>query len=183
MKITDVSHETGSADWSIEGAKDPQLVRPDWSPADPVAIDGVIAKQITNVLTNNGYLTEIWRPEWHLDKLPVGQVLQRVLEPGAASGWHVHRQTTDRLFCATGRLLVALYDARRNSPSHGRTAEFRIGGERPGIVVVPPGVWHGVRNLVPVPSVLLNVVDIAYDYEDPDHYRLPLDTQLIPYRL
>jgi dTDP-4-dehydrorhamnose 3,5-epimerase len=169
--------------WSIEGPKDRQLVRPDWSPADPVAIEGVVAKQITSVLTNNGYLTEIWRVDWHLDRLGVDQVFQRVLDPGAASAWHSHRLTTDRLFCATGRLLVALYDARCDSPTHGNVADFRLGVERPAAIVVPPGVWHGVRNLGHMPAVVLNAVDVAYDYEDPDHYRLPMDTPLIPYQI
>jgi dTDP-4-dehydrorhamnose 3,5-epimerase len=169
--------------WSLEGVKDCQLVRPDWSPADPIAIDGVTAKQITSVITDNGYLTEMWRPEWKLDGLGVGQVFQRVVDPGSASGWHAHRLTTDRLFCAIGRLLIALYDGRVESPSHGEVAAFRLGSERPGVVSVPPGVWHGVRNIGTQPVVMLNAVDVAYDYEDPDHYRLPLDTPLIPYRL
>jgi dTDP-4-dehydrorhamnose 3,5-epimerase len=164
------------SEWSVEGAKDPQLVRPDWSPADCAEIEGVVARQITSVLTNNGYLTEIWRPDWHLDGMPVGQVFQRVLDPGAASGRHSHRLTTDRLACALGRLLVVLYDARRDSPTHGNVADFRLGRERPAVIVVPPGVWHGVRNIGPDPTVMLNVVDLAYDYEDPDHYRLPWDT-------
>jgi dTDP-4-dehydrorhamnose 3,5-epimerase len=169
--------------WIIEGVKDPQLVKPDWSPANPIAIEGVSARQITSVLTNTGSLTEIWRPDWGLDDLGVGQVFQRVLDPGAAAGWHNHRLTTDRLFCAIGRLLIALYDGRCDSPTQGITADFRVGSERPGVVVVPPGVWHGVRNIGATPTVMLNVVDLAYDYEDPDHYRLPLDTPLIPYRL
>ncbi len=77
--------------WSINGEKDPMVVKPDWSPANPPEMEGVVARQIANVLTKNGYLTEVWRPEWELDDLPVGQVFQRILEPGAASGWHVTR--------------------------------------------------------------------------------------------
>lgn len=171
------------SDLSVVGVKDRQLVRSDWTPADQTPIQGVVTRQITNVLTNNGYLTEIWRSDWHLDGLPVGQVFQRVLEPAAVSGWHSHLHTSDRLFCASGRLLIALYDARCESPSHGKTALFRIGAERPAIVVVPPGVWHGVRNIGAIPATMLNVVDLAYDYEDPDHYRLPADTPLIPYQI
>jgi dTDP-4-dehydrorhamnose 3,5-epimerase len=48
-------------------------------------------------------------------------------------------------------------------------------------VVVPPGVWHAVQNLAPETSTLLNLVDHAYDYEKPDHWRLPIGTPLIPY--
>lgn len=172
-----------SSNWSIQGEKDPEVVRPDWSPAHPPQMDGVVARQVANVLTGNGYLTEIWRGDWNLDDLPVGQVFQRVLEPKAASGWHVHAVTTDRLFCGHGRILVALYDGRLDSPTHGKAIDFRLGSERPAVIVVPPGVWHGIRNLSSEPSLFLNVVDVAYDYEDPDHIRLPLDTPLIPYQL
>ena len=139
------------------------------------------AHQITNVLTRNGSLTEVWRRDWKLDDLPVGQVFQRILEPGATSGWHAHAVTTDRLFCASGRILLALYDARIDSRTHCKAIDFRLGMERPAVVVVPPGVWHGVKNIGSLPALFLNIVDVAYDYEDPDHYRLPIDTPLIPY--
>jgi dTDP-4-dehydrorhamnose 3,5-epimerase len=41
-------------------------------------------------------------------------------------------------------------------------------------------VWHAVKNIGSGPAVLLNAVDVAYDYEDPDHYRLPYGTEQIP---
>jgi dTDP-4-dehydrorhamnose 3,5-epimerase len=167
--------------WSINGPKDPQLVGPDWTPSDPVGIDGVDARPIVNVLTDDGYLTEIWRSEWGDGEVGIGQVFQRVIQPGAASGWHAHRDTTDRLFCAVGRVLIALFDGRSVSPTHRAVATFRVGAERPAVIVVPPGVWHAVRNIGTGPAVFLNVVDMAYDYEEPDHYRLPIDTPQIPF--
>jgi len=33
------------------------------------------------------------------------------------------------------------------------------------------------------PSILVNLVDAAYSYDDPDHWRLPPDTPEIPYSL
>jgi dTDP-4-dehydrorhamnose 3,5-epimerase len=143
----------------------------------------VVAHQITNVLTRNGCLTEAWRQDWELDDLPVGQVFQRILESGATSAWHSHAVTTDRLFCASGRIVLALYDARVDSSTHNKAIDFRLGMERPAVIVVPPGVWHGVKNVGSTPALFLNVVDVAYDYDDPDHYRLPVDTPLIPYQL
>ena len=169
--------------WSITGPKDRQLVRSDWSPLDPIGIEGVVAKQITNVITNDGYLTEIWRKDWELDDLPVGQVFQRIMAPRGGSGWHAHEVTTDRLFCAWGRVHVGLYDARLDSPTHGAVHDFRLGAERPAVIVVPPGIWHAVRNIGDHPAVYLNVVDVAYDYEDPDHFRIPIDSPLIPFTI
>jgi dTDP-4-dehydrorhamnose 3,5-epimerase len=76
---------------------------------------------------------------------------------------------------------VALFDARSNSRTHKLVNEFRIGLLRPTLIVVPPGVWHGVQNISKEPGCLVNLVDRAYAYEDPDHWRLPFDTSEIPY--
>lgn len=166
----------------LAGDKDRELIRSDWTPAHPQTIDGVVTKSISPVLTNNGCLTEIWRSDWGLDRKPVAQIFQRVLDPGAVSAWHAHKLTTDRLFCAAGRILVVLYDCRPGSPSKGTVAELRMGNERPSLVVVPPGVWHGIRNIGSAPATLINAVDLAYDYVDPDHYRIAIDDDQIPYR-
>jgi dTDP-4-dehydrorhamnose 3,5-epimerase len=170
------------ATWSVTGKKDRQIVRSDWQPSDPIAIEDVRFKVITSVLTDNGTLTEVFRHDWQLDDRPVQHVFQRLLEPGGISAWHMHRLTTDRLFCAFGRVKVVLFDARIAAASHGAVAEFRMGRERPGLLVIPPGVWHGVQSLGTEPALMLNVVDHAYDYEDPDHYRVPQDSPEVPYR-
>jgi dTDP-4-dehydrorhamnose 3,5-epimerase len=141
-----------------------------------------VTKSTANVLTDNGCLTEIWRSDWALDPLGVGQVFQRTLNPGAVSAWHVHKHTTDRLFCAGGRVLVVIYDVRPGSGTHGTLMELRLGRERPLMIVVPPGVWHGIKNIGSEPALLINAVDVAYAYDDPDHFRLPRDTGDIPYR-
>jgi dTDP-4-dehydrorhamnose 3,5-epimerase len=164
------------------GVKDGQLVRSDWQPAEQGFIDGVRTQLIQNVLSDRGRLTECWRADWALDEGgEVGQVFQQVMQPAALSAWHVHLLTTDRLFCALGSVRVVLYDARIGSPTYGALLDLRMGEHRPAAVSVPPGVYHGVKNIGDGPSLLLNVVDVAYDYEDPDHYRLPPDATEIPF--
>lgn len=161
--------------------KDRQSVTRDWQPLQPL-IAGVCVREVRHVPKNNGVLTEIWREDWALDELPVKQVFQNLLQPGAISGWHVHRHTTDRIFVNSGLMKLVLHDARTNSPTHGLTNEFRLGEARPALVLVPPGVWHAVQNLASEPSRLLNLVDRAYSYEEPDHWRLPVNPPQIPYR-
>src|SRR3954447_6981314 len=167
---------------SVLGTPDPQVVTSDWMPTATVEIDGVFAKQVANVLTDNGYLTELWRADWLLDGGDVDQVFQRVLQPGAISAWHVHLRTTDRLSCAIGQLLVVLYDARIDSPTHGAIAQFRFGERRPAVISVPPGGYHGVRNIGATSAVLVNAVDAAYDSAAPDPHRLPADCADIPHQ-
>jgi dTDP-4-dehydrorhamnose 3,5-epimerase len=48
--------------------------------------------------------------------------------------------------------------------------------------VLPPGIWHGLQNVGNSDALVINCPTQAYDYSDPDHYRLPFDTAEIPYR-
>lgn len=169
-------------DWVLGGQKDARLVDADWQPANLPSIEGVHIKSIANMLGDRTRLTEIWRRDWQLDDLPIEQVFQSLLEPGALTAWHCHAHTTDRMFCALGRIKLALYDARGESSTYGTVIEMRLGEERPMLITVPPGVWHGVACLGSRPALLINLVDKAYDYDDPDHWRLPADTPQIPYR-
>lgn len=175
--------ENPSDDWMNPGIVDPPTVDSEWSMLQEPTINGVRVKDIRPVVTGDGCLTEVWRRDWDFDGLEIGQVFQRLLDPGAINGWHAHIVTTDRLFCAHGRVRVSLYDGRRSSPTFGAVWQRIIGAERPALILVPPGVWHAVTALGQRPSLLLNLVDQGYDYAAPDHRRLPLDTPHIPLRL
>jgi dTDP-4-dehydrorhamnose 3,5-epimerase len=167
---------------SLGAQQDRQSVTSDWNSLQN-AIDGVRVREMKNVLKGGGdVLCEVFRRDWMLDDGEVDQVFQSVMNPGSISAWHVHRLTTDRLFASHGVLQIVLFDARESSPTHGRINEFRFGTARPALLIIPPGVFHGVRNISQQAAVLLNLVDRAYRYEDPDHWRLPPDTDKIPYR-
>jgi dTDP-4-dehydrorhamnose 3,5-epimerase len=172
-----------AAEGALRGAaRDGQSITADWQPIQPL-IDGVEVREVKNVVRpSGGWLTEIWRRDWELDDLGIDQVFQSVLQPGQISGWHVHRVTTDRIFVNQGLIKIVLFDARKGSSTRGAVNVRCQGEQRPALVVVPPGVWHGVQNVDCRPSALLNLVDKAYSYEQPDHYRLPLDSPEIPYR-
>ena len=170
-------------DWMVTGVQDRQSVNADWLAVEEPPIVGVAVKEILPVAASSGYLTEIWRREWVLDQLPVDQIFQRTLEPGEVTGWHAHAVTTDRLFCSAGSVRVSLFDGRKSSSSFGKLWHRIIGEKRPALIVVPTGVWHGVKALSATPALILNIVDQAYGYEFPDHWRLPPDTEHIPFKL
>ena len=162
--------------------QDRQSVTSDWNCVQDV-IDGVRVREVKNVVKARGdVLCEVFRRDWMLDDGDVDQVFQSLMNPGSISAWHVHHRTSDRLFASGGLFRIVLFDARPNSSTHGRINEFRFGALRPALLIIPPGVFHGVQNISNQPAVLLNLVDKAYQYEDPDHWRLPLDTDKIPYR-
>jgi dTDP-4-dehydrorhamnose 3,5-epimerase len=181
--MTNAAVASRSIDGLLEGAtKDGQSITAEWMRLQDL-IDGVQVREVRNVCKpGGGVLTEVFRCDWNLDRLGVDQVFQNLFEAGGISGWHVHLRTTDRIFVNLGLLKIVLYDARTKSPTAGRINEFCFGSARPALVIIPPGVWHAVQNLHDGQSALLNLVDAAYEYEDPDHWRLPIDTDQIPYR-
>jgi dTDP-4-dehydrorhamnose 3,5-epimerase len=161
--------------------KDAQSVTADWDVLQDL-IAGVSIREVRHVAKDNGYVTEAFRVDWDLDDSTVEQVFQVTLFAGAISAWHTHLRTTDRLFVSRGVMKIVLYDDRSESTTQGMLNVFRFGDFRPALLVVPQGVWHGIQNLTGTDSSVLNVVDRAYAYGEPDHWRLPQDSLEIPYR-
>jgi len=160
--------------------KDSQLVTPQWEMLrEP--IEGVHLHEVRHVPRDHGIITEIFRPEWDPTGLPVAQIYQSRLYPGAIGAWSCHMKNVDRLFINQGNVKLVLFDGRENSPTFRRINEYHVGDARPAMMVIPIGVWHGLQNLGAADALMLNFPTRSYNYEDPDHYRLPFDTPEIPY--
>lgn len=166
----------------IEGAiKDGQLVSDDWTflLAD---IEGVVLHEVRHVPRDHGVITEMYRTAWDSTGLPVTHSYQSRLFPGAIGAWSCHAKSIDRLFVNQGHVKLVLYDGREDSATYGKLREVHCGDVRPMFVVLPVAVWHGLQNLGTNDALMINFPTVAYDYQDPDHYRLPFDTPQIPYR-
>jgi dTDP-4-dehydrorhamnose 3,5-epimerase len=160
--------------------KDGQQVTATWQPLQK-PIDGVVVREVLHVPRDHGIITELYRPEWDPTGLPVVQAYQSRLFPGAIGAWSCHAKSIDRLFVNNGLLKVVLFDGREESPTAGAINQFYAGDARPTFLVVPIGVWHGLQNIGPSDALVVNFPTFAFDYEDPDHYRLPFDAPEIPY--
>jgi len=145
-------------------------------------IEGVQTHDVRNIVTANGVTTELYRPDWGIVQGTVQQVIHVALRGGAVSAWHQHRQRWDFLFVVGGHLRVVLYDPRDGSATEGQVDVFHLSPARPTLLSVPPWIWHGVQNLSSDQSSFVNMFDRPYDYADPDEWRLPVETDVIPYR-
>ena len=175
--------ETAAPAWLLgDAVKDRQTITARWSPSALRLIDGVSIHEVLHVPKSQGYLTEVFRADWlHGMNVTVDQVFQVVLEAGGISAWHAHERTIDRIFVNRGMMRLVLYDAREDSPTRGLVNEFRFGAVRPALLVIPPRVWHGIQNLASTESSVLNLVDRAYAYDDPDHWRVPVNSPQSPF--
>ena len=98
-------------------------------------------------------------------------------------GWVLHREQNDRMFAFGGIVRIVLYDARTDSDSFGRVNVFHFGEHDRALLSIPAGVWHAVQNVGHKDAAFINLPSRPYQHDDPDKYRLPLDNDVIPYRL
>ena len=161
--------------------KDVQTVTPEGEPVTPL-IDGVVIRPQPTQTDGRGTLCEILDLRWGVTDDGIVSVYQFTIRPGKAKGWHIHRLHDDRIFVSRGELKVVLYDDRDDSPTRGLVNEIHRSELRRDLMVIPRGVFHAHVNIGQTDAVLVSMPTRAYDHADPDVYRLPLDTDLIPYR-
>jgi dTDP-4-dehydrorhamnose 3,5-epimerase len=162
------------------GVKDTQTVLPGGIRAGSPNIAGVIIHELGNVLTRSGLLLEVFRANWPIGGVSVQQINWVQLNPGGVTDWHHHVRQSDYLVGLGGNIKLALWDDRDESPTKGATDIIRLGAARPLVVIVPPRVWHGMRNESGMPAAYLNVTDEQYSYAEPDNWRLTPGDKNIP---
>lgn len=143
-------------------------------------IEGVEIKQLTRHGDERGYLMELLRCD---DAIfgKFGQAYVSLNYPGVVRGWHYHKKQDDHFAVVKGMVKVALYDAREGSPTRGQVDEFFLGEQNNILLKIPVGVMHGYKTVGTEPSLLINFPSEPYDPQQPDEYRLPWDTDQIPY--
>ncbi|MDI6720613.1 MAG: dTDP-4-dehydrorhamnose 3,5-epimerase family protein [Methanomicrobiales archaeon] len=143
-------------------------------------IQGVTVKKLRIIPDERGWLMEILRCDDEIFQ-QFGQVYVTTAYPGVVKAWHYHKKQTDNFTCIHGMMKVALYDARKDSPTRGNLMEFFVGEKNPILISVPPGVYHGFKGIGTETAFFVSIPTLPYNYEDPDEFRIPPDTIEIPY--
>lgn len=160
--------------------KDVQTVTQDSTPLNRLP-DGCWLRSATPHSDARGMLVEILNSEWALDNHPIEQVYMTTLRPGIVKGWALHKQHEDRYFVVSGDMQLVLYDVRPESSTYGQVFSIVLSDRHHAVINVPVNVWHADWNIGTKDVVLLNMPSRRYNHANPDKYRLPLDTDLIPY--
>jgi len=143
-------------------------------------IDGVKVKQLRVIPDERGRLMEILRCDDE-NFVKFGQVYMTTVFPGVVKGWHYHRKQIDNFVVVKGMLKLVLYDDRKDSPTRGEINEFFIGDNNPILVTVPNLVIHGFKGTGVEEAIVINCPSEAYQYEDPDEFRIDPHQSHIPY--
>ncbi len=143
-------------------------------------IDGVRARRARVLPDERGRLGEIIRADdpW-FEKF--GQVYFTTTIPGMVKAWHYHKIQTDHFYCVRGAIKLGLYDGRADSSTQGEVNEIYLSEHLPGLVRIPPGVYHGWMCVSDAECIVVNMTTECYDYKNPDEFRAPPHDNDIPY--
>src|SRR3954453_16418981 len=146
-------------------------------------IEGVSVRRAITHTDERGTLCEMFDPRWGFTEEPLVYVYQVTIRPGAVKGWVLHKLQDDRLFFSFGTAKVVLYDDREGSPTRGMINELFFDPHNRGLVRIPIGVIHAVVNVGQDDVLMINMPTQPFNHGQPDKYRLPRDTDAVPYRL
>lgn len=161
--------------------KDISTVTAGGKPKAPL-IHGVVIRPAVTHNDARGSLCEILHPAWGVHPAPLTYVYQFSIRPGMAKGWHLHKLHDDRIFLSQGQIKVVLYDTRPESPTYQMVNEIYRSEHQRNVMVIPAFVFHAHQNVGTADALCISMPTRQYDHEDPDVFRLPLDTDLIPYK-
>jgi dTDP-4-dehydrorhamnose 3,5-epimerase len=149
-------------------------------------IDGLMFRPTRPVPHEDGTLAEIARTDWPEVGAPIVHVHVTTTEPGRIRAWGLHQRSTDRLFVVKGLLSIVVFDGRIGSPTQGVVNEFKVSERSPGLLVIPPNLYHGWKVIGTEEAFIVNMPTSAYEYSSPDALDLPYDTEaageVVPWR-
>lgn len=162
-------------------AKDKQTVTPAGDSIHQLPF-GVGFHDVATHLDERGSICELFDPRWGWHQDPLVFAYSFTIRPGMTKGWGLHKRHEDRYFILLGEMEVVLYDERPDSPTCGLVSKIVLSEYRRRLMNIPAGIWHANRNIGSQDVVVINFPTIQYDHADPDKYRLPLNTDQIPYK-
>ncbi|MBN1687621.1 MAG: dTDP-4-dehydrorhamnose 3,5-epimerase family protein [Candidatus Omnitrophica bacterium] len=138
-------------------------------------INGVQLIPIQAHHDDRGYLMEIFRKtDPCFNKF--GQVyLVGNMTRGTIRAFHKHEVLWDYFFISHGSAKFALRDDRPDSPTYEMMNTFVIGDRKPGLLVIPPGVFHGWMSLQD-DTQMISIASEVYNHANPDEVRVPPDS-------
>ena len=134
-------------------------------------IKDVKVKKLKIIPDDRGRLMEILRNDDDMF-IKFGQVYMTTAKPGVVKAWHWHNKQFDSFTCVSGKMRLALYDARQDSPTKGSIEEFEISLDNPMVVQIPPGVYHGFKCVSIEEAIVINTVTEPYNHSHPDELRI-----------
>lgn len=142
---------------------------------------GVSIRPVATHVDERGTLVEMFDTRWNWHPEPLNFAYSITIRPGIVKGWNLHKEHEDRYFLLQGEMELVMYDPRPDSPTCGEVCRVVLSEHNRCLINVPRFVWHADHNIGTTDVVLVNFPTMQFSHASPDKYRLPLDTDLIPF--
>ena len=127
----------------------------------PEAIHDVLVVPLHRIPDERGTIFHMLRStDAHFRQF--GEIYFTSIYRGVVKGWHRHRDMTLNYACIDGRVKLVLYDDRDGSPSRGALMERFLGPDDDALVVIPPGIWTGLKGMADT-SIVANCATHPHD--------------------
>jgi dTDP-4-dehydrorhamnose 3,5-epimerase len=152
-------------------------------PAHEIAgpLDGMKIRDVVLHSDERGTVFEIFDPRWGWDREPMIFAYCFTVRPGIVKGWGLHKEHEDRYVLLQGELELVVYDVRPDSKTRGELSKIRLSEQKRQLVNIPRFVWHADYNIGAKDALVVNFPTAPYNHANPDKYRLPVNTDLIPH--
>lgn len=152
----------------------------DYSPKP--TIDGVKILNLRRFNDAGGSLTELGRLTSGIldaeESFTVAQINYSEMDTGIIKAFHIHEKQSDIWYVPpTDKIVLVLVDQRSDSLTSGIKMKLVLGDCKSQLVVIPPGVAHGCKNLSSQRSRIIYFVSQKFSPEvsECDEKRLPWD--------
>jgi len=128
----------------------------------PGTIEDVIVQPLRRIPDERGTIMHMLRaddPHFH----GFGEIYFTTIYRDVIKGWHRHREMTLNYACVHGRIKLALFDDRPDSPTNGTLSEYFLGPDNYALVQIPPGVWSGFKGMADPIAIVANCCTHAHD--------------------
>ena len=102
---------------------------------------------------------------------PQGQINFSWMYPNVIKAWHRHDLQTDFWLCPSGHIKVGVH-----READATSWLMVIGEQKPGVMIIPPPLWHGAATVGATNAGLLYYVTHAYNMDKPDEQRRAHDS-------
>jgi dTDP-4-dehydrorhamnose 3,5-epimerase len=141
-------------------------------------IDGVKVVPLRRIPDERGTVMHMLRStDPHFTQF--GEIYFSTVYKDVVKGWHRHKQMTLNYACVSGRIKLAMFDDRPESPTRGALDEVFLGPDEYALVVIPPGIWNGFKGMTEPHAIVANCASHPHDPSGSERLD-PFDNE-IPY--
>jgi len=126
------------------------------------AIDGLLRVPLRRIPDERGTIMHMLRAD-DPHFLQFGEIYFTTIYEGVVKGWHKHREITLNYACVSGRIKLAVYDDRPESPTRGTVDEIFLGPDDHSLVVIPPDLWTGFKGMTEPFAIVANCCTHTHD--------------------